>query len=113
VTHSDQWRQECAAVRLENARRRDRVLAHPDLVARLVEVLGLTDPARWSGWIPPKTLPEQECVECRAGSCGSAGHRAAANRAYHRRQLVEIAGEAYRRETQPALDELDLELREQ
>jgi hypothetical protein len=92
--------------RAENAARRDRVLAHPDLAARLVDALGITDPVRWSGWIPPKTLPEDVCNECRAGACGSRAHLARTNRTYQRRQLVDIAAEALRRETQPALDEI-------
>jgi hypothetical protein len=108
VDHIAKWRHDAAAARLESSRRRERVLAHPDLAARLVKVLGLPAADRWSGWIPPKTLPESECPECRAGACGSAPHRVYTNRTYIRRQLVEIAAEAYRRDTQPALDELEL-----
>lgn len=113
MSHVDQWRQACATARAESSRRRERVLAHDDLAARLGKVLGISDPARWSGWIPPKALPEDDCGDCKAGACGSTAHRARANRTYIRRQLVDIAAEAYRRDTQPTFDELGLELTEQ
>lgn len=90
--------------------RRDRVLAHPDLVKRLTEPpLNITDPYRWTGWIPPRALPEEACgaacgTEHRA--CPYTQHRSMLNDSPFRRQLVEIAAEALRREQQPALDEV-------
>lgn len=91
--------------------RRARVLAHPDLVQRLTErPLRFTDPYRWNGWIPPRSLPEEPCgSECGRHSRGacSATHQASLNDSPYRRALVEIAAEAYRRELQPALDEVE------
>jgi hypothetical protein len=104
---SDEWRATRARIKTENAARRDRVLAHPDLAAQLADALGLSDPARWSGWIPPKTLAEDVCPGCRAGECRPEGHRARINSTYPRRTVVDIAAEALRRDTQPALDEID------
>lgn len=90
--------------------RRDRVFRHPDLLKRLTEPpLRFTDPYRWTGWIPPRTCPEQACgSECgtRQRAC-SATHNARYNDSPFRRALVEIAAEAYRREQQPALDEVE------
>lgn len=88
--------------------RRARVLSHPDLVKRLTEPpLRMTDPNRWTGWIPPRTLPADICGR----ACGrdhrpcSNQHAARFNTSPYRRALVEIAAEAYRREHLPALDE--------
>ncbi len=91
-----------------SAGHRARVLAHPDLVKRLTEPpLRLTDPARWTGRIPPRLLPDEACGR----ACGrdhrpcTNQHRARFNTSPYRRALVEIAAEAYRREQLPALDE--------
>lgn len=107
-TIAEQLARAVEQARTENAARRDRVLSHPDLTARLALVLGLTDPTRWSGWIPPRTDPVDVRDCCREGTCRA--HRlgsARANTSYVRRQLVEIAAEALRREQQPALDEIE------
>lgn len=81
------WRQTVASSKRECQERRARVLAHPDLAARLKEPpLSLSDPARWNGYIPPRTLPDK------------ANGSARANDSAVRRQLVDIASEALARE---------------
>jgi len=91
----------------ESRARAARVLAYPDLVKRLAEQpAALRDPHKWNGWIPPRTVPEVECGD----RCGvhqrpcTNRHFAPANDSPIRKQLVEIAAEALRRE-QLALDE--------
>lgn len=98
------WRQAVAKSKRESAARRARVLAHPDLARRLTDApLGLSDPARWSGWIPPRTLAEEACVYCQSGkgnpACRGWPHRARVNDSPVRRQFVDIAAEAMRRES--------------
>lgn len=61
--------------------RRTRVLAHPDLAARLARTLRLTRASNWNGYVPPGT--------------DSAGR---VNTSPIRTALVEIATEAMRRE---------------
>jgi hypothetical protein len=96
------YKQARARSKQDSAVRRARVLAHPDLARRLTDPpLRLSDPSRWSGWIPPKTLAEECCVHC-AGSnprppCRGCPHRTRANDSPIRRQLVEIVAEALRR----------------
>lgn len=103
-----QWREALEQSRLSSAERRERVLVHPDLVDRLAErPLALADPYSWSGWIPPRTLPEDACSGCATHSCAGRGHTTRANRSPFRQQLVDIAAEALRREHQPALDEVE------
>lgn len=88
--------------------RRDRVLAHEDLVARMKKPpLSMKEPERWSGWIPPRTDPEAVCGACERGQrCTNTQHRARINDSPWRKALVEISAEALRRETEPALNEL-------
>lgn len=82
------WRQAVAESKRECQDRRARVLAHPDLAKRLTEPpLSLSEPARWNGYIPPRTLPEDEFG------------RARVNNSPVRRQLVAIASEALARES--------------
>jgi hypothetical protein len=81
--------------------RRERVLRHEDLAARLKEPpLRLSDPAHWNGWIPPRWMPEECCDICAAGhnSCNSREHTRHANTSAVRKQLVAIATEATERE---------------
>jgi hypothetical protein len=90
-----------------SAARRERVFAHRDLVDKLRQPpLALTEPNRWSGWIPPKTLPEDVCPGCRGNvrrpACDGLDHHARANDSPRRRQLVDIAAEAMRREADAA-----------
>jgi hypothetical protein len=103
-----QWQRAAEQSRLSSAERRERVFAHPDLVRRLTErPLALDDPYRWSGWIPPRTLPEDACPGCATHSCAGREHTARLNRSPFRQQVVDIAAEALRREHQPALDEVE------
>lgn len=106
--HAAQLREDVARTRAENAERRARVMRYPDLVARLARV---KDPDTWSGYIPPRTDPEAACPTCTADGvpCTHRGHTSRANRSYVRRELVAIAAEALRRDTQPTLDELPLD----
>lgn len=105
---SRQWREAAEQSHLSSSERRARVLAHPDLVERLTErPLALRDPEGWSGWIPPRTLPEDACPDCRTHACAGRPHTARANRSPYRQQLVDVAAEALRREHQPALDEAE------
>jgi hypothetical protein len=96
------WHTAAEQARRENSARADRVLAHDDLRARLAAPpISLREPDRWTGWIPPKTLPEGMCCDAcgRTRSCGySQNHRALVNDSPRRRALVEIAAEALRRE---------------
>lgn len=97
-----QWRTAMANSRAESAARRARVLAHEDLAKRLTEPpLRLSNPQRWSGWIPPRTLAEDTCAECARDrrACRGRPHLARVNDSPYRRALVEIAAEALRRET--------------
>lgn len=93
----------------ESQARRDRVLVHPDLRKRLTEPpLSMSDPERWSGWIPPRAMPEETCGGCGSGGrCTTSQHRARINDSAWRAALVEIAAEALRRESEPALDEIE------
>jgi hypothetical protein len=91
-----------AAPKTDSQARRARVLAHPDLAERLTEPpLGLRDPVQWSGWIPPRTMPEQACAACRSARSDPRRcrdpHRAPLNQSPIRRQLVSIASEALAR----------------
>lgn len=87
-----QWVKTVAAAKREAQERRKRVLAHPDLAAKLTHPpLNLTDPLMWNGYIPPKTLP---------GDDGNPYNEV--NKSPIRQQLVEIATEALRRETETA-----------
>lgn len=83
-----------------NQERRNRVLRHPDLADRLKAALRLSEPSRWNGWVPPRTLPELACRVCagdRRVSCRRE-HVRAANTSWIRAELVAIAAEAKRRE---------------
>lgn len=101
-TSAEQRRAAAEQAKAERAERRARVLRHPDLVARLREVI---DPDSWTGYIPPARNPEDACDRCPEGTCRHRDHTAPANRSYYRRTLVAIAAEALRREQQPTLDE--------
>ncbi len=95
------WRQAVAKSKRESQARRARVLAHEDLVQRLKDPpLRLTEPSRWSGWIPPRTLAEEACTHCERGStiCRGWPHRVRVSDSPVRRQLVDIATEAMARE---------------
>lgn len=97
------WQGAVAKSKRDSQARRMRVMAHEDLAQQLQQApLRLTDSGRWSGWIPPKTLPEECCVHCQRDSprpiCRGWPHRARVNDSPARRQLVEIAAEAMRRE---------------
>lgn len=62
------WAQAAADSREASTDRRDRVLAHPDLVKRMKgPPLSMKDAERWTGWIPPRAQPEETC-----GGCGAA-----------------------------------------
>lgn len=96
------WRQAVAKSKRESQARRERVLAHEDLAQRLtLPPLRLSAPSRWSGWIPPRLLAEDACTHCERGStiCRGWPHRARVNDSPVRRQLVDIASEAMRRES--------------
>lgn len=57
----DKLREAVRIVELERTRcadRRRRVLARPDIAARLVTELGYSRPDVWNGWIPPLSLPD-------------------------------------------------------
>lgn len=85
----------------ESQARRERVLAHQDLAGRLTEApLRLSDPSRWSGWVPPGRLPEDACTHCERASrrCSGWPHRARVNDSPVRRQLVDVATDAMRRD---------------
>lgn len=76
------WRDAIATSSESSADRRYRVLQHDDLRAQLMDrPFGITDPDRWNGWIPPR-LDQHGNL----------------NTSPVRRQLVEIAAEAMRRE---------------
>ena len=103
------WRSAVARARQASAERRARVLAHPDLARRLTEPpLALHEPARWSGWIPPRLLAAQACPACNAGgpawACRGHEHLAPVNDSPFRVQLVEIAAEAMRRDAPAEVD---------
>ncbi|HEX5348528.1 MAG TPA: hypothetical protein VFW64_15710 [Pseudonocardiaceae bacterium] len=99
------WRAAKAASKRQSQERRARVLGHDDLAQRLTAPpLRLSNPARWSGWIPPRTLPEEACTHCGPRGdqrCRGAAHRARLNDSAIRRQLVDIAAETKRREATP------------
>ncbi len=72
--------------------RRERVLAHPDLAARLTQPpLNHTDPARWNGYVPPATWGDYTWKD------GTLDERK--NSSPERAALVDICAEALRRET--------------
>jgi hypothetical protein len=53
------WEPLRAQAKVEASRRRTRVLAHADLAARLCEPpLGYARPEQWSGYVPPKLMPD-------------------------------------------------------
>lgn len=82
------WMKALADAKRETQERRKRVLAHPDLAAQLTQPpLALTDPVKWNGYIPPRTLPS-----------GDGNPYDKVNDSPVRRQLVAIAAEALRRE---------------
>lgn len=99
-----QYREARAASKSESQARRDRVLAHPDLAKRLTQPpLSLSQPTKWSGWIPPRLLAEDACTHCNSSGgdrrCRDWPHRARFNDSATRRQLVDIASEAMARES--------------
>lgn len=67
--------------RRTTAQRRARVLAHPDLAARLVSRLGFERPDQWNGYVPPRLGQNDEL-----------------NTSPRRTVLIEIAAEALERE---------------
>lgn len=84
--------------RSATAQRRERVLAHPDLVQRLQDVLGLSDARHWTGYVPPRMDPQEDCGRCVHGTCRGVTHTAPVNDSPVRAELVAIATEAKRRE---------------
>ncbi|TAK32286.1 MAG: hypothetical protein EPO40_02885 [Myxococcaceae bacterium] len=104
-SYAREWQIAAIASAATSAERRDRVLAYPDLVKRLTEPpFAISNPMRWNGWIPPRTLPRQAC----GPSCGRVrsctlpeyAHATPINDSPVRTQLVEIAAEAYRRDVE-------------
>lgn len=98
-----QYRTAKAESKRESEARRARVLAHEDLAQRLTEPpLRLSHPLRWSGWIPPRWMPEEACGHCNSSSgdrrCRDWKHDARRNDSAIRQQLVDIAAEAMARE---------------
>jgi len=97
-----EWRRAVTASKRECQARRTRVLAHPDLAQRLTEPpLRLVRPECWNGYIPPRTLPDNDRVHCGPHGglrCRDRPHRTRVNKSPIRRQLVEIATEAIARE---------------
>lgn len=97
------WREAKAESKKESKARRARVLAHKDLTDRLsAPPLRLSNPQRWTGWIPPRLLAEESCAHCGPGGhrrCRDQPHRARINNSPIRQQLVEIATEAMSRES--------------
>lgn len=84
-----EYRRASLVVRQEQAERRKRVVAHPDLRARLTEPpLSYQRPEQWTGYVPPKLLPQADDQQ----------HTAALNTSARRRVLVELCAEALRRE---------------
>jgi hypothetical protein len=70
-----------ARAAVECQQRRRQILAHPDLAARVVDILQLTAPEHWNGYV----APEQDCT-------------GAPNRSPLRAALVEVVAEAEQRE---------------
>lgn len=80
-----------ARAKAENAERRRRVLAHADLAARLtLPPYRLRSPEMWTGFVPPRIWQGQM------------------NPSPIRRQLIEIAAEAYRREAGQQVPPVDV-----
>lgn len=80
-----------------NLERSVRVLAYPDLTERLGDIIGPHRAARWNGWVPPRTDPEDACPGCATGGDCWRGHPPALNTSPHRAAIVEICQEAYAR----------------
>jgi hypothetical protein len=77
--------------REQNAERRARVLAHPDIAKRLTEhPLNYSAPEVWSGFIPPAEI----------GCCLRCGSRDKRNPSPQRRALVAICQAVIDRENQ-------------
>lgn len=77
----------CATVARESAaHNKARILAHPDLAARLAALYGLSRAENWSGYIPPTI-----------GHITNEGHRAIINRSPYRAELLELLAEATHR----------------
>jgi hypothetical protein len=90
-----------ANARADDAARRTRVLAHPDLAAKLLKPpIGYRErPDQWTGYVPPKLLAEDICGPDCGRNCGQgAQHLARVNTSPRRKALVDIAAEAMRRE---------------
>ncbi|WP_055406609.1 hypothetical protein [Frankia sp. ACN1ag] len=78
------WRSKLTEAQAACAQRRARVLAHPDLAARLcAPPLGYRSPEGWNGFVPPRLCGEQ------------------LNASVVRRALVDLATEAMRRAAVP------------
>lgn len=85
------WREALASAQQENARRRERVLKHPDLAAQLCEPpLPWSSPGHWNGFVPPRFMPADASGLVRP------------NDSPQRAALVEISTEAARRELEAA-----------
>jgi hypothetical protein len=80
------WREAHARATQARQERRKRVLAHPDLAARLCQPpLGYGSPEQWNGFIPPRYLPGDALGVIRI------------NTAPRRAALAEISAEAMQR----------------
>lgn len=87
------WRETFARAHLENQQRRERVLRHPDLAARLCRPpLGFSRPENWNGFVAPRFLPDDRPF----GAPGP--ERLRLNDSPRRAAIVEICAEALRRE---------------
>ena len=101
---AERIRQAVAKARAANQARRDRVLRHPDLAARLREPpLSFPDPGMWDGFVPPAECQDEtpEAVHSTAGVPNAKGRRTGPreqNDSPRRLALVDICAEAMRRE---------------
>lgn len=106
-THRHQAAQVLMAARKANLTRREAILKHPDLAARLVSELSFGRPEQWNGFIPPATVntgPGEKlrivsatgAARMNQGGCYSEGEQP--NTSPRRAALLSISAEAWRRE---------------
>lgn len=93
------WRIKCYEAAVEHARRKDdyrrRVLAHPDLAARLTErPLAFKHPWQWTGYIAPQWLADET-------DAPTGWHL---NQSPYRAQLMDIMTAVVERERAVAID---------
>jgi hypothetical protein len=98
------WRRKLAEGRALTQERRARVLAYPDLAARLCQApLGFARPQQWNGYVPPRMgqYAEPELLRSSSGHPNRHGHRTdpeQLNDSPRRAVLVSICAEALQRE---------------